>query len=261
MIVASWAAVAVARQRAARLLGLARPPTQPGSRNYVGIKDPAIDALIERVIFAKSRAELVAATKALDRVLLWHHYVVPQWTYGKVRTARWDRFGQPDPLPKYGMAGVSHRLVVGCGEGREDGNALVNALTRRNVLTIAAGAAGARLRALRFRPSPQTAQAVRRRPRERTACPPSATSNIPPTSSISTTSNPDAPKGGVFSQVGSTPAVQPELPDLQFAEQLHPSRAMPRMGMERTFASLMAGAADEPDSMYGLAARAVRISR
>jgi microcin C transport system substrate-binding protein len=75
-----------------------------GSRNLVGIKNPAVDALIERVIFAKDREELVAATHALDRVLLWNHYVVPQWTYGKVRAARWDRFGRPDPLPKYGMA-------------------------------------------------------------------------------------------------------------------------------------------------------------
>jgi microcin C transport system substrate-binding protein len=76
----------------------------PGSRNYVGIKNRAVDALIERVIFAKDRAELVAATRALDRVLLWNHYVVPQFTYGKSRTARWDRFGRPDPLPKYGAA-------------------------------------------------------------------------------------------------------------------------------------------------------------
>jgi microcin C transport system substrate-binding protein len=77
---------------------------QPGSRNYIGIKNPAIDALIERVIFAKSREELVAATKALDRVLLWNHYVVPQWAYGKVRTARWNRYSRPDPLPKYGAS-------------------------------------------------------------------------------------------------------------------------------------------------------------
>jgi len=77
---------------------------QPGSFNLIGIKNPAIDALINQVIFAKSRADLVAATKALDRVLLWNHYVVPQWTYGKVRSARWDRFSRPDPMPKYGMA-------------------------------------------------------------------------------------------------------------------------------------------------------------
>jgi microcin C transport system substrate-binding protein len=77
---------------------------QPGSQNSVGIKNPAVDALIERVIFAKDRAELVAACKALDRVLLWNFYVVPQWTYGKVRTARWDRFGHPDTMPQYGAS-------------------------------------------------------------------------------------------------------------------------------------------------------------
>ncbi len=77
---------------------------QPGSRNLVGIKNPAIDALIDRVIFTKDRDDLVAATKALDRVLLWNFYVVPQWTYGKVRTARWDRFGRPAEMPKYGLS-------------------------------------------------------------------------------------------------------------------------------------------------------------
>jgi microcin C transport system substrate-binding protein len=76
-----------------------------GSRNVLGIKNPAIDKLIDRVIFAKDRAELVAATKALDRVLLWNHYVVPQWNYPKMRTARWDRFGRPTELPKYGASG------------------------------------------------------------------------------------------------------------------------------------------------------------
>lgn len=75
---------------------------QPGSRNLVGIKNPAVDALIDRLIFAKDRVDLVAATKALDRVLLWNFYVVPQWTYGKVRAARWDRFGRPETMPKYG---------------------------------------------------------------------------------------------------------------------------------------------------------------
>jgi len=76
-----------------------------GSRNIIGIKNPAIDKLIERVIFTKDRDDLVAATKALDRVLLWNHYVVPQWNYPKVRTARWDRFGRPAELPKYGLSG------------------------------------------------------------------------------------------------------------------------------------------------------------
>jgi microcin C transport system substrate-binding protein len=77
---------------------------QPGSRNLVGIKDKAIDALIDRVIYAKNREELVAATHALDRVLLAHHYVVPQWYSGTQRTARWDRFSHPETMPKYGAA-------------------------------------------------------------------------------------------------------------------------------------------------------------
>jgi len=78
---------------------------QLGSRNLVGIKNPAVDTLIDRVIFTKDRDDLVAATKALDRVLLWNFYVVPQWTYSKVRSARWDRFGHPDLMPKYGLSG------------------------------------------------------------------------------------------------------------------------------------------------------------
>ena len=78
---------------------------RPGSRNLVGIKNPAVDELINRVIFSKDRAELVAATHALDRVLLWNFYVVPQWASSVVRTARWDRFGRPTTLPKYGLSG------------------------------------------------------------------------------------------------------------------------------------------------------------
>jgi microcin C transport system substrate-binding protein len=71
------------------------------SRNYGGIKNPAVDMLIERVIFAKDREELMAATRALDRVLLWNQYVVPMWTIDYARTARWDRFARPEKLPAY----------------------------------------------------------------------------------------------------------------------------------------------------------------
>ncbi|MGI9382417.1 MAG: extracellular solute-binding protein [Methyloligellaceae bacterium] len=70
-----------------------------GSRNYVGIKNPAIDKLIDKIIFAKDRAELVAATRALDRVLLWNHYVVPQWFAPYTRLAYWDRFAHKENLP------------------------------------------------------------------------------------------------------------------------------------------------------------------
>jgi microcin C transport system substrate-binding protein len=75
-----------------------------GSGNYCGIKNPAIDTLVDRLIFAKDRAELVAVTRALDRVLMWNHYVVPNWLYGKQRTARWDFFAHPEIMPRYAAA-------------------------------------------------------------------------------------------------------------------------------------------------------------
>jgi microcin C transport system substrate-binding protein len=70
-----------------------------GSMNLIGVKSPAIDKLIDHVIFAKDRDELVAATNALDRVLLWNDFVVPQWYSPKVRIAYWNRYGQPEKLP------------------------------------------------------------------------------------------------------------------------------------------------------------------
>jgi microcin C transport system substrate-binding protein len=69
------------------------------SRNTAGIKNPAIDKLIDKVVFAKDRADLVAATRALDRVLLWNFYVVPHWHYPFERLATWDMFGRPEHLP------------------------------------------------------------------------------------------------------------------------------------------------------------------
>ena len=72
-----------------------------GSRNYPGIKNPAIDELIELLIFAKDRDELVALTKALDRVLLLNYYYIPQWHNPKIWTAYWNKFGIPRPQPKF----------------------------------------------------------------------------------------------------------------------------------------------------------------
>ncbi len=103
IIVASWGESLSPGNEQREFWG-SQAASRPGSRNLIGIADPAIDKLIDRVIFATDRDDLVAATKALDRVLLWHHFVVPQWTYGKVRTARWDRLGRPDEMPKYGTS-------------------------------------------------------------------------------------------------------------------------------------------------------------
>src|SRR5262249_55528818 len=56
------------------------------------------------MFFADNRDDLVAATRALGRVLLWNHYVVPHWNFGHLRTAHWDKFGHPKNMPKYGIS-------------------------------------------------------------------------------------------------------------------------------------------------------------
>jgi len=73
-----------------------------GSRNVIGIKNPVVDALIEKIVAATDRKSLVAATRALDRVLLWNHYVIPQYHVRIDRLAYWDKFGRPAKPPKYG---------------------------------------------------------------------------------------------------------------------------------------------------------------
>jgi len=73
---------------------------KPQTRNYGGIQNPVVDALIDKIIFAPDRAALIAASKALDRVLLWNHYVVPQWYAPYERVAYWDRFGHPETMPR-----------------------------------------------------------------------------------------------------------------------------------------------------------------
>ena len=74
-----------------------------GSRNYLGVQDPAIDALIDKVIQADSREALVTATRALDRVLLWNHLVIPQFHSTVDRYAYWDKFERPEIDPKNGV--------------------------------------------------------------------------------------------------------------------------------------------------------------
>ncbi len=74
-----------------------------GSRNYPGIDSPAVDALIEKLISAKNREELTTAIHALDRVLLWGHYVVPLYHSNKDRIAYWNFFEYPEKIPLYGI--------------------------------------------------------------------------------------------------------------------------------------------------------------
>jgi microcin C transport system substrate-binding protein len=104
IVVASWAESLTPGNELRDYFG-SDAASLPGSRNLVGIADGAIDQLIDYIVYATDRAEQVAATRALDRVLLWHQLVVPQWTLEKVRTARWNRFAKPNVMPVYGLSG------------------------------------------------------------------------------------------------------------------------------------------------------------
>ncbi len=76
---------------------------EQGSRNLMGIKNPVIDELIELVISAPNRDSLVARTRALDRVLLWGHYVIPNWHIAQHRIVYWNKFGHPKIAPRYAL--------------------------------------------------------------------------------------------------------------------------------------------------------------
>lgn len=73
----------------------------PGSRNIASIKNPVVDALIEKIIYAENREELLATTHALDRVLLWNYYTIPQYYQPAMRYAFWNKFGIPEQQPAY----------------------------------------------------------------------------------------------------------------------------------------------------------------
>jgi microcin C transport system substrate-binding protein len=75
-----------------------------GSRNFSGIKDPVIDELIELVIAAPTREELVQRTRALDRVLQWNHIVIPHWHGPYDRVLSWDKFSRPSVIPDRGTS-------------------------------------------------------------------------------------------------------------------------------------------------------------
>ena len=74
-----------------------------GSRNVIGVKDPVVDELVELVISADTRESLITRTHALDRVLLWGHYVIPHWYLPAYRIAYWDKFSRPAQKPKFGI--------------------------------------------------------------------------------------------------------------------------------------------------------------
>ncbi len=76
---------------------------QPGGQNYPGVRDPVVDALVDRVIAAPDRPSLVSATHALDRVLQWGHWVIPHWYVPYDRVLYWNKFGFPSTIPAQGF--------------------------------------------------------------------------------------------------------------------------------------------------------------
>ena len=76
---------------------------RPGTRNLAGIKNPVVDGLIDKIITAPDRKSLVDACRALDRVLLWGHYVIPHYYVQTFRIAYWNKFEKPDLKPKYAL--------------------------------------------------------------------------------------------------------------------------------------------------------------
>lgn len=73
----------------------------PGSKNIIGIKNPAVDAMVEKIITANTKPDLVAATRALDRILSWNFYVIPQWHSRTYRLIYWNKFKRPKITPPY----------------------------------------------------------------------------------------------------------------------------------------------------------------
>jgi len=74
-----------------------------GGRNLIGIKSPVVDELVDLIIAAPDREGLIVRTRALDRVLLWGHYVIPHWHIQAFRVAYWNRFARPEVSPKYAL--------------------------------------------------------------------------------------------------------------------------------------------------------------
>ena len=81
----------------------AQTAQQPGGRNWAGVADPAVDAMITALGEARDRPELVAAARALDRILMWNHYVMPLYHDAGQRIAYWARIGRPQTVPVYGL--------------------------------------------------------------------------------------------------------------------------------------------------------------
>jgi microcin C transport system substrate-binding protein len=74
-----------------------------GSNNFIGIKNPAVDAMVNKVTSAEDKNSAITATRALDRILLWNHYSIPQWHSRSHRVIYWNKFSRPEKTPPYAL--------------------------------------------------------------------------------------------------------------------------------------------------------------
>ena len=200
------------------------------------------------MIFAKDRAELVAATNALDRVLQWNELVVPQWFSPNVRIAYWDRYGQPKVLPGL-TPGFLAGLVVRPGARRQVARRLRSSMMARRASIVRARSPAP--------PRSSSSPSPPRRPpqaKQSTGSRPSAISPTLPISQHFAYANPDAPKGGTFSLVGWGGVTTFNSLNNYIL------KGDAAQGLELLFDSLMTPAADEPDAVYGLVAESAEVA-
>ena len=191
----------------------------------------------------------------MDRVLLWNFYCVTQFSYGFQRYARWDRFSHPDPLAEIRRLGFPDAVVVRRRQGSQDRQAQLKdkrmaLLNRRHVLGLGIGALSAGL----LRPA-----AADNGGSETHGMSVFGDLKYPADFKHFDYVNPDAPKGGLFSTIPSTRAYNQSFQTFNSFNAFI-LKGEGAKGMELTFDSLMARANDEPDAMYGLAAKSVWIS-
>ena len=231
---------------------------QPGSRNTLGIKNPAIDALIERVIFAKDRADLVAATQgARSRAAVEFLRRAAVHLSASQRYARWDRFSHRRAAAEIWRVRLADAVVVGRRQGGQDRQSALERSSRMPSLVAPARARSGRRCAQRALAALRAG--VGRAGTEAHGMSAFGDLKYPADFQHFDYVNPAAPKGGTFSLIPSVRAYNQSFFTFNSLNAFI-LKGEGAQGMDMTFVPLMARANDEPDAMYGLAAKSVQIS-
>ena len=250
-------AVDLARATSSAISSARRLPIVPAAATFPASRTRRSTPSSSASSSPKSRDELVAALQgARSRAALELLRGAALQLSAFQRYAHWDRFSHPDPLPEIWRLRFPHAVVVGCGEGGQDGQTLLSraprslSFSRRHVLGLGAAALSA--------PWLKPARAAVSSDSHGISV--FGDLKYPPDFHHFDYVNVDAPKGGLISTIPGRRAsiTSPTLPSTRSTPSS--SRAKARCGMELTFATLMARAGDEPDAVYGQVAKSVQIS-